>query len=54
MSKSGITIRMGASRFDVVVRTPETIRVFDIRRMSRKDEHAFRKMLVFKFRESRE
>jgi hypothetical protein len=54
MRKPGITIRMGASKFDVVVRTKEYIRVFDMRRMNRKEEHVFRRELVRQFKESRE
>jgi hypothetical protein len=50
--KQGITIRMGASRFDAVVRTADTIRVFDLRQMNRKEEHNFRRELVRQFKEA--
>ncbi len=52
--KAGITIRMGASRFDVIVRANGTIRVFDIRHMTRKEEHNFRRELVRQYREASE
>ncbi len=51
--KQGITIRMGASRFDVVVRSPDSVRVFDMRRMNKNQEHDFRVQLVRQFKETR-
>lgn len=52
--KSAITIRMGASRFDAIVRVGESIRVYDIRNMNKHQEHDFRRELVKQFRISRE
>lgn len=48
-----ITIKMGASRFDATVRGPDGTPVyFDLRRMSEKEGHIFRRTLVSEFREA--
>lgn len=54
MKQNGIIIRMGAGKFDVIVRAQDSIRVFDVRHMNRDEEHVFRRELVKQFRISRE
>lgn len=52
--KANVIIRMGASKFEAVVRNGETLTVFDLRRMNNKNQHVFRRELVKAFRISRE
>lgn len=50
--KPNVIIRMGASKFEAVVRHKDQVLLFDLRKMSRRDENTFRKELVFAFREA--
>ena len=51
-TKANVIIRMGASKFEAVVRHEDRLLHFDLRKMTRKQEHTFRKELVIAFREA--
>lgn len=50
--KNRITIRMGASRFDVIANLGDRIVAYDVRKMSKADEKKLRVELVAQFREA--
>lgn len=52
--KNRITIRYGAGVFEAAVNLGDRVKVYDIRSMNKKQEHAFRKELVAQFREAGE
>lgn len=52
--KSNITIRMGANGFTASVRSNGTVRIFDIAKMTKQQEHNFRRELVMAYRKARE
>jgi hypothetical protein len=50
--KANIVIRMGASKFEATVRNGDKVYLYDLRRMTKKQEHDFRVELVAQFREA--
>ena len=48
--KNNVTIHMGASRWDALVRSKDSVVLFDLYRMSEEGRHKFRKELVKAFR----
>lgn len=50
--KNRITIRMGADRFDAVINLGHSIMVYDLSRLNKKQEKAFRVELVAQWREA--
>jgi hypothetical protein len=53
--KAGITIRMGAGKWTVTARTADGHEhIYDMNRMNRREQHAFRTELVRQFRVANE
>jgi hypothetical protein len=52
--KNRITIRMGASKFTATVRNGDNVVIFDLRRMTPRNQHVFRREMVKAFRISQQ
>ncbi len=50
--KERIIIRMGASKFDALVRVGDELKLYDLRAMQPRDQHNFRRTLVKAFEEA--
>lgn len=52
MNKPRITIRMGASKFTATLNLGDRVSVFDLRKMTPKNQHVFRRELVKAWRDA--
>lgn len=50
--KNRITIRMGASKFTAAVNNGDSVTLFDLRKMTAKNQHVFRRELVKAWRDA--